>query len=236
VTDKVQRITSVFSSSIGKKLIVAFTGVILTGFVVGHMLGNLQVFLGQDKFNTYASFLQGLGELLYVVRGMLLLAVILHIYFSIKLALENREARPIPYAVKKYREASYASRTMHYSGIIVFAFIVYHILHFTLGKVHPQYYHYIDPKGRHDVYSMVILSFRNPLISGTYIVSMFLLAWHLSHGFSSLFQTLGLNNARLRPVLGTLGTLLAWAVFAGYVSIPLAAWTGILKLPPGVLP
>ncbi len=228
--------TCILSSSIGRKFFVAASGLILTGFVVGHMLGNLQVFLGQDKFNTYAAFLQGLGELLYIIRAFLLLTLLTHIYFSIRLTLENRAARPVPYAMKTYREASYASRTMHYSGMILFAFIIYHLLHLTLGKVHPQYYDFIDGKGRHDVYTRVILSFQHPAVAIAYIISMFLLAWHLSHGFASLFQTLGLSNPRYQRFLRGFGALLAWGIFAGYVSIPIAAWTGILKLPAGVTP
>jgi len=180
VTDKVPRTTSLLRSSIGRKFIVALTGVVLVGFVVGHLVGNLQIFLGPEKYNAYAFFLQSLGEALYVVRAVLILSVVAHIYYSIQLALENRAARPVRYEVKNYREATYASRTMHYSGFIVLAFIIYHVMHFTLGKAHPQYYGYVDGQGHHDVYSMVILSFRNPWISGAYIFSMLLLSWHLS--------------------------------------------------------
>ncbi|MBI2095554.1 MAG: succinate dehydrogenase cytochrome b subunit [Candidatus Omnitrophica bacterium] len=214
-------------SSVGRKYLMAVTGVFLLGFVVAHMLGNLQIFLGPEALNSYAEHLQNLPALLWPARAVLLGAFILHVGVSISLAIENRRARSIPYACGATVEASYASRTMVMSGLIILAFLIYHLLNFTFGVTHPRFFHLVDAKGRHDVYSMVILSFRELPVSGAYVAAMGLLCLHLSHGISGLFQSLGLAGAM--PALKRAGAVIALVIFAGNSSIPLAVWLGWLK-------
>jgi succinate dehydrogenase / fumarate reductase, cytochrome b subunit len=225
-----------FSSSTGKKFLMALSGAALFGFIIGHLAGNLQIFEGQDAINRYAVFLRSVGELLWAVRIGLIAMVIIHIWTSIALSVENKAARPVAYADKQYIKASLSSRTMIWSGLIVLAFIIYHLLHFTFIKVHPQYGHLLDPKGRHDVYSMMVLSFQQPFISGFYLLAIFLLCSHLSHGIQSMFQSLGFTNLKTRPALVRWGSAVAWVIFIGYAAIPLGVLSGIVKLPPGVMP
>jgi succinate dehydrogenase / fumarate reductase cytochrome b subunit len=217
-------------SSIGKKYIVAITGVILVGFIVGHLLGNLQIFFGPDYINSYAEKLRSLGVLLWVVRLGLLVVVVLHIYFTIRLAIDNRRARPVPYAQKEHVKSTIASRSMWISGLLLLAFIIYHIAHFTVQVADPRFALLkMDPLNRHDVYSMMVYGFQNVFVSGFYIIAMYLLAMHLSHGASSFFQSLGLNNKTLTPRLAKGARIFAWLIFAGYVSMPVAVLLGILK-------
>lgn len=222
-------ITAFLSSSIGRKWLVALTGAALVGFVIGHLIGNLQVFLGPEPLNRYGAFLQGLGELLWVIRLGLLAAFVAHIFFTIQLTRENRRASPAKYAVTGYRRSTTASRTMIVSGLILLCFVIFHLLHFTAQTVDPSFKELHDAHGRHDVYRMMIRGFSNVWASGFYIVGMFLLCQHLSHGIASFPQTLGLNSKRLEPTWKKLGPAMAWAIFAGYVSIPIAVLTGVLK-------
>lgn len=218
------------SSSIGRKWIVALTGLALFGFVVGHLIGNLQMFLGSSEpINRYGAFLQGLGELLWAIRLGLLAMLVLHIVFTIKLRMENRAARPVQYAVTNRRATTPAARWMLLSGLMVLCFIIFHLLHFTVQSVDPSYLTLHDEHGRHDVYRMVIKGFSNPYASAFYIVAVGLLAMHLNHGIASLFQTLGLNSGKLRPLWEKGGPAFSWLLFLGYASIPVAVLTGILK-------
>ncbi len=218
-------------SSVGRKIIVAVTGVILILFVIGHLLGNLQIFLGPEWINGYAEHLRELGIFLWVIRGGLLLVVLLHIYYTIRLAIENRRARPERYQRKDTVKATFASRSMALSGLVLLAFIIYHILHFTIRATDPRFNTLpLDPLNHYDVYSMMIYGFQNPLVSGFYILSMFLLALHLSHGSSSFFQSLGLNNQKLTPRLARTGRVFAWLLFIGYSSITAAVLLGWVKL------
>jgi succinate dehydrogenase / fumarate reductase, cytochrome b subunit len=209
-------------SSLGSKYLMALTGLGLTGFVIAHMLGNLQVFLGRDALNSYAAALKHMGGLLWIARAGLLAIFVLHIIYGIKLALANHEARPVPYHFKQYREATLASRTMIWTGLVILAFVLFHLAHFTFFLVNSGFSELHDAQGRHDVYAMTILGFRNPVISLLYVVAMALLAFHLSHGFQSLFQSLGLNHPRwLSAIRGTsLG--LAVVIFVGNSAMPLA--------------
>src|SRR2546421_4177143 len=217
-------------SSIGRKIIVALTGVILIGFVIGHLLGNLQIFLGPEWINAYSQHLRDLGPLLWMIRAFLLVSVVLHIYFTILLAIENRGARPEKYRDRSYVKASWASRHMVVSGLVVFAFIIFHLLHFTARKFNPQFpLLKLDPLNRYDVYSMMVYGFQNIYVSSFYIVGLFLLTLHLTHGSSSFFQSLGLNNQRLTPKLAIGGRIFAWLIFIGYTSIPLAILLGFVR-------
>jgi succinate dehydrogenase / fumarate reductase cytochrome b subunit len=223
-------------SSVGKKVLMAVTGLVLFGFVVGHLAGNLLIFAGPGALNAYGKKLLDLGPLLWAARLFLLANLVAHVGLAVALVRENRRARPVAYKSRSWRESSYAARTMMLSGVIVFAFIVYHLLHFTFRVTHPELAHLTDAAGRHDIYSMVVLSFRRPLLAGAYIAAMFLLALHLSHGLASLMQSLGLNRDGTKDCFKKAGALAAALVFLGYSAIPAAVLAGVVKLPAGVLP
>lgn len=222
-------ISSFTSSSIGRKWIVALTGLALFGFVVGHLVGNLQIFLGPESINRYGAFLKSTGELLWLARIGLLVMLVLHIVYTIKLSIENRAARPERYAVTKRRATTFAGRMMIWSGLMVFCFIVYHLLHFTTHNVDPSYAALHDAQGRHDVYRMMVLGFSNKAASAFYILGVGLLAMHLNHGFASLFQTLGLKTTKLAPFWHKSGQALSWLIFIGYASMPVAVLAGVIR-------
>jgi len=225
------RCCPILFSSIGRKWIVAITGVILILFVCGHLLGNLSIFLGPDAINAYAKFLQGLGEILWAIRLCLLTCVVLHITCTILLWHENRRASPQKYAVSNDLKTTVYARHMRLSGLVVLAFIIFHLAEFTLQSFNPEFKEFHDELGRHDVYRMVVAGFSNYWISGFYIIAIGLLAMHLNHGIASLFQTLGLTTAKMRTIFEKFGAILAWALFAGYISIPLAVLLGVLRYP-----
>jgi succinate dehydrogenase / fumarate reductase, cytochrome b subunit len=222
-------IIAFYQSSIGRKLVVAVTALVLVLYVLGHLAGNLQIYLGPDRINTYAKFLHDLGPILWLVRIVLIAAFVTHIVATIQLARENQLAKPQKYAVAGYKRSTLASRTMIVSGLIVLCFVIYHLLQFTLEVTDPQFHDLHDSLGRHDVYRMLILGFRNPLVSLFYVLALFLLANHLSHGMASMVQTLGINNRKIATAVSTGGRTLAWLVFAGYISIPVTILLGIIK-------
>lgn len=211
-------------------MIVAATGVILILFVIGHLLGNLQIFIGPDWINGYSQHLHDLGPILWMIRAFLLVSVILHIYFTILLAIENRRARPEAYRDRNYVKASWASRHMAVSGLVVLAFIVYHLAHFTFRATDPRFALLRpDAHGHYDVFTMMVYGFQNAYVSAFYVVGLLLLTLHLTHGSSSFFQSLGLNDERLTPKLALGGRVFAWLLFAGYASIPLAVLLGFIR-------
>jgi succinate dehydrogenase / fumarate reductase, cytochrome b subunit len=204
-------------------MIVAVTGVVLIVFVIGHLIGNLQIFLGPDWVNSYAEHLRALGPLLWVIRIFLLVTLLLHIFYTISLAIENRRARPVHYKRKEHVKATIASRYMVMSGLIVFVFILYHLAHFTVRVTDPRFLLLkADPLNRYDVYSMMVYGFQNVYVSAFYVLALFLLTLHLTHGASSFFQSLGLNDEKLNPPLVKAGRVMAWLIFIGYTSIPVA--------------
>lgn len=221
------------NSTVGRKFIMAITGLALFGFVIGHMLGNLQIFLGRDLLNRYGHFLQSTPEILWPARLGLLACVSLHIWAAITLTLANRAARPVAYTVATPYAASYASRTMIWSGLIVFAFIVYHLAHFTLGLTHPDHFRLLEtlPDGstRKDIFAMVVKGFQQPLVSGFYVVAMALLCTHLRHGVNALFQSLGWVRHASRPLITRGATIAALVIFLGNTSIPLAILLGYAR-------
>lgn len=223
-------LTHFYRSSIGKKIIVASTGIILIVFVIGHLLGNLQIFIGPDWINGYSEHLRELGPILWLIRIFLLVTVITHIYVTIQLAIENRRARPNAYIAKQYVKATFASRHMVMSGLIVLAFIIYHLAHFTVRVTDPRFgLLKADPLGHYDVYSMMVYGFQNYYVSAFYVLGLFLLALHLSHGSSSFFQSLGFNDKKMTPRLALGGRIFAWLIFIGYSSIPIAVLLGWVK-------
>jgi len=194
------------------------------------LLGNLQIFLGPDWINGYSQHLRDLGPLLWAIRLFLLCTVVIHIYVTIRLAIENRRARPEVYMDKEYVKATFASRHMVMSGLIILAFLIYHLTPFTFRKTDARFALLKpDPLNHYDVYSMMVYGFQNYLVSGFYILGMWLLALHLSHGSSSFFQSLGLNNRTLTPRLAFGGRVFAWLLFVGYTSIPIAVLLGLVK-------
>lgn len=236
-------------SSLGKKYIMALTGLILVGFVVGHMLGNLQMFLHPDWINEYAYKLQNLPYgLLWIVRLVLLITVIAHVATAVLLVLENRKARPQGYDAKASLQATFASKTMRYSGLVLAAFIVFHLLHFTVQSIHPEFkemrtvltgtttihqiYATYGAKEVHDVHTMVATGFSVQYwyVSVFYIIAMVLLCLHLMHGVSSMFQSLGLRNALWRKRLDKAAVGVAVVVFIGFVSLPIAGLAGIWNI------
>jgi succinate dehydrogenase / fumarate reductase cytochrome b subunit len=219
--------TSLFKSSVGKKFIMASTGMALFLFVLLHLLGNLQVFLGPEVLNRYGAFLQGNAELLWPARIGLLIIVALHIWSAIKLSIENKAARPQPYAQHEVVAASYASRTMLMSGVIIFIFIIYHLLHFTVQAkmvnfTGRDFAELEDAKHQHDVFAMMIYGFQNPLVAGIYVLGMFLLFMHLSHGLGAMFQSMGWKSPAYAPLIARFAKIVSWFLFLGYISIPIA--------------
>jgi len=213
---------------------MAITGCALFVFVLGHMVGNLQIFLGWESINRYGAFLQSTGELLWMVRIGLLVMVVLHIISAVRLTAENRAARGQDYVAYTPVGSTYASRTMMMSGLIIAAFIIYHLLHFTvqtrgINLTGKDFHPLVDAKGRHDVFAMMVTGFSNVCFSLFYIVAMALLCLHLSHGVSSMFQSLGWKKAYYKPLLDKGARILGVAIFAGYVSIPIAVMLGYGK-------
>lgn len=216
-------------SSIGAKHIMAVTGLLLFLFAIVHMLGHLQMFGGPDMYNTYAHFLQSLWEVKWPVRVGLIGLLLVHIVIAIGLVSKNRAARPVKYAVYKPVVSSAAGRAMAFTGLTVFAFLAFHILHFTVGQVQPEYFHTMDPKQRWDAYSMFVHGFQNPGIYGVYFAGMVLLAMHLGHGAASWLQSLGWRHPKY-PV-DKLGPALAVFLFVGYMVPPTAVLLGAVRLP-----
>jgi succinate dehydrogenase / fumarate reductase cytochrome b subunit len=209
-------------STIGKKVVMALTGVILYGFVLAHMLGNLQAYLGPDKLNAYSAFLHSVPSLLWGARTVLLLSVAAHIAVAIQLSQLKRSARPVAYAMQQNRQATYASRTMMWSGPIIALFVVYHLLHFTTGQAH----HDFQPS---DVYHNFVSGFQVLPASLVYIAANAALGVHLYHGGFSLFQSLGLTSPRYNPTLKTVTGLATFGVVVANISFPLAVLAGIIQ-------
>jgi succinate dehydrogenase / fumarate reductase cytochrome b subunit len=227
-------VPNLFTSSLGRKYIMAISGGALFVFIIGHLLGNLQIFLGPENINAYGNFLQTTPEILWSARIGLLAMAALHIWSSLTLAAENRAARPVPYARWNPTVASYASRTMLMSGLIIAAFALYHLLHFTvqmksINLTGLDFTAFHDAKGRHDVYRMMITGFSNPLVSGFYVVAIGLLCLHLSHGAGAMFQSVGFKNEVYGPWIDRCAKIAAGLVFLGYISIPVAVLLGYGK-------
>lgn len=224
-----------YKSSIGKKWVVALTGLVLVGYVFGHLAGNLQVFLPPEQINNYAEFLHSHQYLLWAARTFLIVCFVLHIVTTIKLVLENRAARPEKYKMKRSVQAKIATKTMALSGLLVLSFVIFHLLHFTARTTDARFKPIAEGgalHGEYDAHSMIVLGFQSPLVSGFYLLSVFLVCLHLSHGFSSLLQTFGINSKGLEERVKFWGQVIAWLVFVGYASIPVAVLAGYLKLQP----
>lgn len=223
------RFANVLQSSIGAKVGMAVTGILLVLFIISHLIGNLLMFAGPEATNAYAKGLKDLGPLLWMARVGLLVVFMVHVGSALRLWRLNRAARPQPYAVVDSSVVTYAGRSIVLTGALVLAFALYHLLHFTLFATNPEFAQLQDAQGRHDVYRMVISGFRNVAVSGVYIVSMIFLGLHLSHGVTSLFQSLGVNSPSYNPFIKRLGPWSGVVIAAGFASIPLAVLAGLLK-------
>lgn len=216
-------------SSVGAKHVMAVTGLLLLLFAIVHMIGHLQMFGGQDMYNAYANFLQELWEVKWPTRVGLLALLIIHVITAIGLVARNRAARPERYVVFKPVRSSVMGRTMAFTGLVLFAFLAFHILHFTIGMVQPEHFHVADPKGRMDAYSMFVYGFKNVGIYAVYLVGMILLSMHLGHGASSWLQSLGWRHPKY-PV-DRIGRVTAVILFVGYMLPPTAVLAGVIRLP-----
>ncbi len=226
-------------SSIGAKWLMALTGLALVLFVLAHMAGNLQIFAGRAKLNAYAETLQHLGPLLWVMRLGLLTIFVLHVITALQVNAANDRARPVPYATAQPQVTGFAARHMLLTGLLVLAFVAYHLAHFTLGWTNPEHYRLheaamkigsgLETYERHDVYGMVVAGYRVWWISGLYLIAQGLLALHLWHGVSSALHTLGVTHPAMARVKPALGPVLATVVFVGNVSIPLGVLAGVVK-------
>lgn len=208
-----------YKTTVGKKVVMALTGMILFGFVVGHMAGNLQFFLGKAAINDYAEKLRHIPALLWAVRFGLLASVILHIVAAAQLWAVQRAARPIGYVKKESAGSTYAARTMYWSGPIAALFVVYHLLHLTTGTLHPDFEHL-------NAYDNLVIGFKQPLVSGFYIVAVSLLGMHLYHGLWSMFQSLGFSHPGYTPALKTLAKVFAVVIVLGFIAVPIAILAG----------
>ncbi len=218
------RVSGFLSSSIGRKLVMAATGVVLFGFVVGHMAGNLQIYLGPGSINAYGRFLREAlhGAGIWIARGGLLAAAGLHVWAAISLALENRAARPEGYRRVRRVESTYASRTMIWSGPILGLFVIYHLLHFTTGTAHRDFV-------EGDVYHNVVAGFSRWPVSAFYVAAMLALGLHMYHGVWSMLQSLGLSHPRWNAARRAFAVGSTLIVVAGNVSIPVAVLLGVVR-------
>jgi succinate dehydrogenase / fumarate reductase cytochrome b subunit len=220
---------TLYRSSIGKKTVMAITGLIGIGYLLLHMTGNLKIFQGPEHFNEYAEFLRTIGSpmvpergLLWVIRLVLLGAIVLHVMAAYQLTRMDLASRPVRYAKLRPVQQSFASRTMRWGGVILLLFVIYHLLHFTIGAAHPTFV-------RGDAYGNVISGFQVWWVTLIYIAAMVALGFHLYHGFWSMFQTLGLNNATYTGLLRGLSVLVALGITVGFVSVPIAVMFGYLS-------
>ena len=210
---------------------MAITGLALLGFVVAHLLGNLQIFLGPDKFNAYAKMLKDMPQLIWPARFGLFGVFVLHLVTAISLKVQNRSARPVAYGCQHTVQASSASLYMVETGLVILFFVLIHIAHFTLGLLQPDYYYVVDSQNRHDVYSMVIRGFQHTGFSLFYIFCMLMIGTHLSHGIASSIQTLGFGNPKVRECAKSISCAVGWGIALGYMSIPLSVLLGLVTLP-----
>ncbi|HEX6306884.1 MAG TPA: succinate dehydrogenase cytochrome b subunit [Longimicrobiales bacterium] len=224
-----RRIASLWHSTVGKKIVMAATGLILIGFVVFHMLGNLKVYQGAEAFNHYAEGLRtfgdpffGRGQLLWLLRIGLLGAVITHLVAAAQLTIRSRQARPIGYT-KYDRDLvfSYASRTMVWGGLIILAFVVYHLMHLTFGNVHPDFIH-------GDAYHNFVAGFESWPVSIAYVLAMIPLGFHLYHGFWSMLHSFGATNPKFNHLRRPIAAVLALGVVLPNISFPVAVLAGLI--------
>jgi len=230
-----QRVVNLYRSSVGKKILMALSGTILFGFIVGHMAGNLKILQGCDPvtgicaMDSYAEFLREIGyplvphgAVLWLARLGLLGAVAVHMMAAFQLWAKSRAARPRGYGKEKNISFSYASRTMRWGGVILLTFIVYHILHMTTGTVHPDFVHGA-------VHQNYVIAFQNPLVFGFYLIAQAALCMHLYHGLWSATQTLGANHPKYNHLRRPIAVMFAVVIFVGFLIPPTLVLTGVVS-------
>ena len=211
-----------WKSTVGKKAVMALTGAIGVGYILAHMLGNLQVFAGAEEINTYAALLKSSIGLLWTARGILVAVVVLHIFTAYQLARTSQKSRPVGYKHWRAVGSDFASRTMRWTGLLLALFIIYHLLHLTTGTIHPAFV-------ESDVYHNIISGFSVWYVSVVYIVAMLMLALHLYHGVWSMCESLGVNYSRYNRLIRGLATILTVIVVAGFIAIPAAVLLGFIS-------
>ncbi len=219
-----------YKSSLGKKYVMAVTGLIMVLFVIAHMFGNFTIFGGPDGINAYAEGLRAIPPLLWAFRLVMLAVFLIHIYMGISLYLANKAARPSEYAMKRNERTSFSARTMIWTGVILGAFVVFHVLHFTVHAFNPYYATLVDAAQRHDAYRMVVMGFQSFPMTLLYIAAMVVLLLHLAHGVQSFFQSLGATNDATLPTLEKGGRGFAVVILLGFVIIPITIFFGVIGL------
>jgi succinate dehydrogenase / fumarate reductase cytochrome b subunit len=217
-------------SSVGRKIIMAVTGFVLVAFVCVHLLGNSSIFIGADAINAYAQKLHSLGPFVWVFRLVMLAAFAIHIFFGIQLTLENRAATPEKNVQIKRLKTGFGAETMIVSGLVMLAFVIYHLLHFTVRVTNPEIYVPLGDHGMVDVYVMMVQGFSSALPVIVYVIGLFFLFLHVGHGIQSLFQTLGLSNDKSLPFMEIVSKLVSVVLLVGYISIPMLVVFGLIKL------
>lgn len=220
---------TLYQTSIGKKVVMAVTGLILFGYVFVHMIGNLKIYQGADKINAYGVFLREVGapllyaeQILWTARIVLLATTVLHIWAAYELTRRDVSARPVQYAGRKNQAQGYAARTMRWGGVLVGLFIVYHILHLTTGTAHPSF-------DKENIYGNLVRGFQNPLVSLFYIAAQVALGLHIYHGVWSMMQTLGVKNRDNDRFWRGFALVFALVIALGNISIPVAVLLGIVR-------
>ena len=219
-----------FGSNIGLKVLMAVTGVVMVGYLIGHVSGNMLIFAGRAQINAYSAFLHASPLLLWGTRIVLLASVLAHIWATIRFIGLRSSARPVAYGMKEPHGTTWAARTMYWSGPVIALFIVYHILHLTTGTLHPTYAKNVDPVTHHvDVYQNLVDDFSRPLPSGLYIVAMLAIGLHLSHGVWSLLQTVGVNRPNWECALRSVGVVSGVLICGAFIAVPAAVLFGFVK-------
>lgn len=217
------RLGRFWGSTIGKKLVMGATGLLMVAFLIGHMVGNLQIYLGAERLNAYSRFLHGLGEILWLVRGVLLAALLLHIVAAVQLTRIDLAARPVKYGTLSPQASTFASRTIRLGGLFLAFFIVFHLLHFTTGTIQPV------PFSTSDVYGNVVGAFVVPWVAALYVVAMLVVGLHLYHGAWSAVRTLGVAPASPAPLERPVATVLAAVVWLGFTLVPVGVFLGWVR-------
>lgn len=217
------RVRTFWRSTIGKKIVMAVTGLIMVGFLIGHVSGNLLVFRSPDALNQYSAFLKGLGGLLWFIRAVLLASVTLHVVAALQLAELSRASRPVAYQQRAPQVSTLAARTIRWSGALILLFVALHLLHFTTGTIQPVRF------STYDVYANVVGGFRIWWVSAFYIVSMIALGLHIYHGAWSSFRTAGASRPQPHPLHRSVATVVAVFVWLGFTMIPVAVLLGMVR-------
>lgn len=220
-----------YASTVGKKIIMAVTGLVWVGFVILHVAGNLQAFAGREKLNAYSALLHGPGaELLWLMRGVLIVALVLHVLAAYQLTRLARAARPTGYEKSAPQVSTLASRTLRWGGVLLLAFIVFHILHFTTRQVDPgRWAGVADAAGQYDIYGNLVASFRIWWVTAIYLGAMFVLGLHLWHGVWSVGRSLGVARPSPHPLRRRIAPVLAIALWLGFSIVPIAVLLGVIE-------